>query len=85
MNLPDAPIAHQDFLAAHFFTVSDQDKSKDFCVRILGGRVMKPDNPCYKAKEASPRKLDTKVSSIPLSNCFTPLTSGLIAIVRDAR
>jgi len=28
---------------------------------------------------------DTKVSSIPSSNCFTPLTSGLIAIVRDPR
>jgi hypothetical protein len=29
--------------------------------------------------------LDTKVSSIPSSNCFTPRTSGLIAIVRDKR
>jgi hypothetical protein len=28
MNLPDAPIAHQGFFAAHFFTVSDQDKSQ---------------------------------------------------------
>jgi catechol 2,3-dioxygenase-like lactoylglutathione lyase family enzyme len=47
MNLPDAPIAHEGFFATHFFTVSDQDKSKDFYVRILGGRVIKPDNPCY--------------------------------------
>src|SRR5260370_15913987 len=47
MNLPDAPIAHEGFFAAHFFTVSDQDKSKDFYVRILGGKVIKPDNPCY--------------------------------------
>jgi hypothetical protein len=30
MNLPDAPIAHQDFFATHFFTVRDQGKSKDF-------------------------------------------------------
>jgi catechol 2,3-dioxygenase-like lactoylglutathione lyase family enzyme len=47
MNLPDAPTAHEGFFAAHFFTVSDQDKSKDFYVRILGGKVIKPDHPCY--------------------------------------
>ena len=47
MNLPDAPIAHEGFFATHFFTVSDQDKSKDFYLRILGGKVIKPDNPCY--------------------------------------
>jgi hypothetical protein len=47
MNLPDAPIAHEGFFATHFFTVSDLDKSKDFYVRILGGKVIKPDNPCY--------------------------------------
>src|ERR1700691_3076692 len=39
MNLPDAPIAHEGFFATHFFTVSDQDKSKDFYVRVLGGTV----------------------------------------------
>ena len=47
MNLPDAPIAHEGFFAAHFFTVRDQEKSKDFYVRILGGKVIKPENPCY--------------------------------------
>ena len=47
MNLPDAPIPHEGFFATHFFTVSDQDKSKDFHVRILGGKLIKPDNPCY--------------------------------------
>jgi catechol 2,3-dioxygenase-like lactoylglutathione lyase family enzyme len=47
MNLPDAPIAHEGFFATHFFTVRDQDKSKDFYVRILGGKVIKPENPCY--------------------------------------
>ena len=47
MNLPDAPTAHEGFFAAHFFTVSDQDKSKDFYVRILGGKLIEPDNPCY--------------------------------------
>jgi hypothetical protein len=47
MNLPDAPIAPEGFFATHFFTVRDQEKSKDFYVRILGGKVIKPENPCY--------------------------------------
>jgi hypothetical protein len=47
MNLPDAPIAHEGSFATHFFTVRDQEKSKDFCVRILGGKLIKPENPCY--------------------------------------
>jgi hypothetical protein len=47
MNLPDAPIAHGGFFACHFFTVSDQEKSKNFYVGILGGRLIKPDNPCH--------------------------------------
>jgi hypothetical protein len=38
MNLPDPPIAHKGFFATHFFTVSDQDKSKAFYVRTLGGK-----------------------------------------------
>jgi len=29
MNLPDASIAPEGLFATHFFTVSDQDKSKD--------------------------------------------------------
>jgi hypothetical protein len=47
MNLPDAPIANEGFFATHFFTVKDQEKSKDFYVRILGGKVIKAENPCY--------------------------------------
>lgn len=47
MNLPDAPIAHEGFFATHFFTVKDQEKSKDFYVRILGGKVIVAENPCY--------------------------------------
>ena len=27
--------------------MSDQEKSKDFYVRILGGKLIKPDNPCH--------------------------------------
>jgi len=34
------------FFATHFFTVKVQEKSKDFEVRILGGKVIKPENPC---------------------------------------
>ena len=47
MSLPDAPIANEGFFVTHFFTVRDQEKSKDFYVRILGGKVIKPENPCY--------------------------------------
>jgi hypothetical protein len=46
MNLPDAPIEHEGFFITHFFTVRDQEKSKDFYVRILGGKVIKAQNPC---------------------------------------
>ena len=47
MNLPDAPIAHEGFFAADFFALRDQEKSKDPYVRVLGGKVIKPDNHCY--------------------------------------
>ena len=47
MVLPDAPIAQEGFLVTHLFIVKDQEKSKDFYVRILGGTVIKPANPCY--------------------------------------
>jgi hypothetical protein len=47
MNLLDAPIANEGFFVTHFFTVKDQEKSKDFYVRVLGGKVIKPENPCY--------------------------------------
>ncbi len=47
MNLPDAPVAREGFFVTHFFTVRNQEKSKDFYVRILGGRVIKAENPCH--------------------------------------
>ena len=47
MNLSDAPFAREGFFIAHFFTVRNQEKSKDFYVRILGGKVIKLENPCY--------------------------------------
>ena len=46
MNLPDAPIAHEGFFAAQFLTVKDLENSKDFYVRILGGKVI-AENPYY--------------------------------------
>jgi hypothetical protein len=36
MNLADARIAHRDLFASHLLTLSSQDKSKDFHIRILG-------------------------------------------------
>jgi len=47
MELPDAPIAHEAFFVTHFLTVKDQEKSADFYVRILGGKLIKPKDPCY--------------------------------------
>ena len=38
MNLPNAPIAREGFFVTRFLTVKDQEKSKDFYVRILGGK-----------------------------------------------
>jgi len=60
MNLPDAPIAEDGFFVTHFLTVKDQSKSKEFYVGILGGKVVKPENPCY----------------IKLSNSWIILNSG---------
>ena len=60
MNLPVAPIATEGFFVAHFLTVEDQEKSKDFYVRVLGGKVVKQENPCY----------------IKLSNSWIILNSG---------
>lgn len=47
MNLPLAPIAQDGFYVAHFLTVADQQRSRNFYVGILGGRVVKEENPCY--------------------------------------
>ena len=47
MKSPDAPIAKTGFFVTHFLTVKDQARSKEFYVGILGGKVVKPENPCY--------------------------------------
>jgi len=46
MSLPDAPVARSGFFVTHFPTVRDQEKSKAFWVGVLGGKVVKPENPC---------------------------------------
>ena len=47
MKSPDAPIAKKGFFVTHFLTVKDQARSKKFYVGILGGKVVKAENPCY--------------------------------------
>jgi len=47
MNLPEAPIAKEGFFVTHFLTVADQVRSREFYVRILGGRMVRPADPCY--------------------------------------
>ena len=53
MKSPDAPIAKKGFFVTHFLTVKDQARSKEFYVGILGGKVVKPENPCYMKLENS--------------------------------
>jgi hypothetical protein len=50
MNVPDAPIALEGFFATHFFTVTGEEKSKDYYVRVLAGKVIKPDHDCLRAR-----------------------------------
>jgi predicted enzyme related to lactoylglutathione lyase len=47
MSLAHAPVAKDGFFVTHFLTVKDQEKSKAFYVGVLGGKVVKPENPCY--------------------------------------
>jgi catechol 2,3-dioxygenase-like lactoylglutathione lyase family enzyme len=60
MNLPDAPIAQEGFFVTHFLTVKDQAKSSEFYVKVLGGKVVKAENPTY----------------VKLSNSWLILNSG---------
>jgi catechol 2,3-dioxygenase-like lactoylglutathione lyase family enzyme len=45
MSLPEAPISETGFFVTHFLTVADQAKSKEFYVGVLGGKVVKEENP----------------------------------------
>ena len=47
MNLPIAPIAEKGFNVTHFLTAQDQERSKEFYVGILGGKVVRLENPAY--------------------------------------
>src|SRR5260370_35979823 len=71
MNLPDAPVAHEGFFVTHFFTVRDQEKSRDFYVRILGGKLIKPENPCY-------IKLANTWIILNCGGCPTPHNAGAV-------
>jgi len=41
------PVTRQGFCVAHFLTVKDQVKSKQFYAGVLGGKILKEENPCY--------------------------------------
>jgi hypothetical protein len=47
MGVADAPVAREGFYVTHFLTVKDQAKSRDFYVKVLGGKVVSSKNPCY--------------------------------------
>jgi catechol 2,3-dioxygenase-like lactoylglutathione lyase family enzyme len=47
MSTSDIPVPQNGFLVAHFLTVKDQAKSKEFYVGVLGGKIVKEENPCY--------------------------------------
>jgi len=53
MNLPDAPVAREGFFVTHFFTLRNQEKSKDFYVRILGGKVREEDDTQHQSQNRS--------------------------------
>jgi len=47
MDLSETPVAKEGFFVTHFLTVQDQERSKKFYVGVLGGKVVKAENPCY--------------------------------------
>jgi len=47
MSLADAPVAKEGFFVTHFLTAKDQARSREFYVRVLGPKVVLPENPCY--------------------------------------
>ena len=53
MKSSDAPIAKKGFFVTHFLTLKDQARSKEFYAGILGGKVVRPENPCYVKLENS--------------------------------
>ena len=47
MSSSDIPVPQKRFFVTHFLTVANQAKSREFYVGILGGKVVKEENPCY--------------------------------------
>ncbi len=43
----DIPVPPKGFFVAHFLTVKDQGKSREFYAGVLGGKIVKEENPCY--------------------------------------
>src|SRR6202046_1711134 len=64
MNLPDAPIPDEGFFPTHFFAVSDQERSKDSYVRILGGKVL-----CRDTTHPSPKVGTRRPSTLRIAQC----------------
>jgi len=52
MSLQDAPVDREGFYVTHFLTGKDQAKSREFYAGILGGKVVKLENP-YRAAKTS--------------------------------
>ena len=47
MNPSETPVPQKGFFVTHYLTVKNQTKSKEFYVGILGGKIVKEENPCY--------------------------------------
>ena len=46
MFLPDAPFPEEGFFVTHFITVLDQGRSREFYSGILGGKIVRREDPC---------------------------------------
>ena len=60
MFLPDAPFPEEGFFVTHFITVLDQGRSREFYSGILGGKIVRREDPCI----------------IKLANSWITLNSG---------
>ena len=47
MGLSDAPIPSEGMLVTHLLIVKDQAKSREFYSGILGGEILRRENPCF--------------------------------------
>src|SRR5262249_8662226 len=47
MSPSEIPVPQTGFFVTHFLTVKDQAKSREFYVGVLGGKIIREENPCY--------------------------------------